>query len=229
MDISSSKWRLFITGSLSLALFSAPVFNATGQSQSLYPALDGNHSVKGLHHKTYRHKSALQGVNLAWAPSPSSPNIDGYRIYYGTASGNYSEHLDVGMVTNAKVPNSTAGTTYFYVVVAYKGSLESPPSNEVASGRANPAPLVTTNDTPSSDTVVTPRPTPGPGLASPTPPPTLGAAPVESMQPIVAGDAAPATTPSLRFQRRLQRLRMPSGDSTSHEPAGAAAAESAPK
>ena len=226
----SSKWRLLTVGGLILsALVSAPFHDGLGQSQPLYPAIDGNHLGKGVRHKAYRRKVALQGINLAWAPSPSSPNIDGYRIYYGTSSGNYSEHLDVGMVTSAKVPNATNDASYFYVVVAYKGNLESPPSNEVASAKANPAPTLVVSDTPSSNANPTPRPSPESAATSPTPAPVAISAP-ESNQPLLANDTASAETPTLRFQRRLQRLRLPQGkDSNQHEGAGAAAAESAPK
>jgi hypothetical protein len=228
MDLFSSKWRLLALGSLSSAvLFSAPVFEASGQSQPLYPALDGHHLAKALHHKTFR-RTAIQGVNLAWAPSPSSPNIDGYRIYYGTASGNYSEHLDVGMVTGAKVPNATNGGTYFYVVVAYKGALESPPSNEVATASARPGPVppLIATDTPTLGATPTPGPTPESGARAPVP--MSGR---ETIEPIVAVDAASASPPpTLRFQRRLQRLGLPqSKDSAQHEGAGAATAGSAPK
>jgi hypothetical protein len=231
MDRFSSKWRFLTIGCLSLAVLSAPVFDATGQSQPLYPALDGNHPAKALHRKAYRRRVALQGVNLAWAPSPSSPNIDGYRIYYGTSSRNYSEHLDVGMVTSAKVPKATNGGSYFYVVVAYKGALESPPSNEVAtaSARSTPVPTLIATDTPSPDGNPTPKPSPESGT-TPASPASVPASAAESTQSLMASDAAPAATPTLRFQRRLQRLGLPqSKGSNPHEGAGAAAAEPAPK
>jgi hypothetical protein len=223
----SSKWRLLTISSLSvIALFSPPVFDAAGQSQPLNSAMDGNRLVKASHHKAYHRKVALQGVNLAWAPSPSSPNIDGYRIYYGTASGNYSEHLDVGMVTSAKVPNATSGGTYFYVVVAYKGALESPPSNEVATAGARPAPtppLIAT-DTPTLGATPAPGPTPEPAARARVP--MSGR---ETIEPLVAADpGSTSPPPTLRFQRRLERLHLPSKDSNQHEGAGAAA-EPAPQ
>src|SRR5439155_24712810 len=84
-------------------------------------------------------RAPRRAVDLAWAASPSSPNIDGYPAYYGTASGRYNEHVDVRIVTNAKLPSPVNGNTYFYVVVAYKGSLESAPSNEVKSSAGVPA------------------------------------------------------------------------------------------
>src|SRR5437870_5772572 len=73
----------------------------------------------------------IKTLTLVWTPSSSSPNIDGYRVYYGTASHSYNQHLDVGVTTSAVVPKAGGGSKYYYVVVAYKGSAESSPSNEV--------------------------------------------------------------------------------------------------
>lgn len=41
-----------------------------------------------------------------WLGTQARParNIDGYRVYYGTASGSYSQHVDVGLATTAAVP-----------------------------------------------------------------------------------------------------------------------------
>ena len=36
-------------------------------------------------------------VKLAWDPSSPAPN--GYRVYYGTASGSYSSNVDSGAAT----------------------------------------------------------------------------------------------------------------------------------
>lgn len=57
-------------------------------------------------------------VVLAWPPNPEG-NIAGYRVHFGTASGSYSQTLDVGNVTNVSIPSLTAGTTYFFAVTAY--------------------------------------------------------------------------------------------------------------
>ena len=70
-------------------------------------------------------------ARLEWDAN-SEPDLAGYRLHYGTASGGYSMMLDVGFATSATVPNLTAGQTYFFVVTAYNTSgLESPASNEV--------------------------------------------------------------------------------------------------
>ena len=118
--------------------------------------------------------STAKGFTLAWNPSASSPNIDGYRVYYGTASGSYSQHVDVGLATTAAVP-TVSGSTYYYVVVVYKGFLESSPSNEVTSAMANQIP------TPIAASTPTPRPTPL-VRGTPAPPPIIVAAPTPPLK-----------------------------------------------
>lgn len=71
-------------------------------------------------------------VSLAWDPN-SETNLAGYVIYYGTASGQYSNSNNVGNVTNTTVSGLLEGVTYYFVATAYDASgLESDPSNEVS-------------------------------------------------------------------------------------------------
>ncbi len=56
-------------------------------------------------------------VTLAWDASTSS-NLAGYRVYYGTASRNYSTNIDVGNVTTYTLANLAPGT-YYFAVTAY--------------------------------------------------------------------------------------------------------------
>ena len=73
--------------------------------------------------------AAATTLALTWQASPSSPNIDGYRVYYGTNSGNYSQHADfLGTGTSAIVANANANAnTYTY---SHCGSYPNPlPSN----------------------------------------------------------------------------------------------------
>ena len=76
---------------------------------------------------------ASQSVTLSWYPSTSS-NLTGYKIYYGTASGNYTGTLMVGAVTNATIPGLVAGTTYYFAAATCNTNLnqESPLSNETS-------------------------------------------------------------------------------------------------
>ena len=75
---------------------------------------------------------AVQRVTLAWDAS-SNPSIAGYKLRYGTTSGNPSQIVDVGKTTTATASNLNDATTYFFTVTAYNtAALESPPSNEVS-------------------------------------------------------------------------------------------------
>jgi len=72
------------------------------------------------------------GTTLAWDPNTEA-NIAGYRLHYGTSSGNYTTTVDVGNTTTATASNLTNGQAYYAVVTAYNTSaLESLPSNEVS-------------------------------------------------------------------------------------------------
>lgn len=69
-------------------------------------------------------------VELEWDAN-SEPDVAGYKLYFGTASGNYTEAFDAGRQTVATV-SLLAETTYYFVVTAYNTEgLESPFSNEV--------------------------------------------------------------------------------------------------
>lgn len=73
-----------------------------------------------------------QSVTLAWDPNPD-PTIAGYRLYSGTSSGVYTQHLEVGNTTTTLVSNLADGRTYFFAVTAYdRTGAESIPSNEVS-------------------------------------------------------------------------------------------------
>ena len=71
-------------------------------------------------------------VSLAWDPSPSEP--DGYKVYYGTTTGQHPYVLDVGNRTTSTVNGLQDATRYYFIVTAYQGSQESSPSNEISAG-----------------------------------------------------------------------------------------------
>lgn len=62
-------------------------------------------------------QATAYSLTLAWNASPS-PDIAGYQVYYGTASGNYTNSLTVGNVTTATVSGLAAGVTYYFAVSA---------------------------------------------------------------------------------------------------------------
>jgi Fibronectin type III domain len=98
-------------------------------------------------------------VTLAWDPDPF-PNLAGYRLYYGTSSGDYSQKIEVGSSTTVSVPNLTEGETYFFAVTAYNmAAVESRPSNQIsytvpfsspaaAGGKASSRPVPAASATP---------------------------------------------------------------------------------
>lgn len=77
--------------------------------------------------------SATAGtLTLGWDPV-ADPNVVGYRVSYGTTSGNYTASVDCGLSTTCAVPNLTDGQRYYLVVESYNAvGLYSPPSLEVS-------------------------------------------------------------------------------------------------
>ena len=70
-------------------------------------------------------------MTLAWDPVVN-PNLDSYRLYYGTDSGSYVQKLAVGNVTQHTVTGLSSGTRYYFAVTAIDASgAESIYSNEV--------------------------------------------------------------------------------------------------
>lgn len=75
---------------------------------------------------------AAQTVTLAWEPSPDS-TVTGYNMYYGVASGTYTNLVDVGNASSGSIPGLVEGTTYFIAATAYSIlGLESIFSNELS-------------------------------------------------------------------------------------------------
>jgi len=73
------------------------------------------------------------GVTLSWTAN-SEPDVNGYKIYYGSNSRNYEEILNVGRVTSFKFVQGTfmEGRQYFAAVTAYDNAMnESAFSKEV--------------------------------------------------------------------------------------------------
>ena len=73
----------------------------------------------------------LFSVSLTWDPSPS-PEVVGYNLYYGAASGNYTNTVAMGSVTTVTVSGLLSGVTYYFAVTAVGADgQESGFSNEV--------------------------------------------------------------------------------------------------
>lgn len=65
--------------------------------------------------------SSKGAVTLAWDHSPDT-NVIGYRIYYGPRSGNYTNSVSVGYVTEATLTELVAGSEYFFAATAYNAT-----------------------------------------------------------------------------------------------------------
>ena len=73
-----------------------------------------------------------QSVTLAWN-AVTNANVAGYKIYYGSASRNYTNITSVGNVTNATIPGFTQGATYYFAATTLSASgLESSYSSEIS-------------------------------------------------------------------------------------------------
>ena len=70
-------------------------------------------------------------VTASWEANVE-PDLKGYKLYYGSESGNYTESIDVGKVTTKEITNLSDGSLYYFAVTAYDSSgNESPKSTEV--------------------------------------------------------------------------------------------------
>jgi hypothetical protein len=67
-------------------------------------------------------------LKLAWA---GVANATGYRLHYGTGSGNYSSSVDAKNQTTVTVSGLTDGVRYYFAVKAYDSTTTSDFSNEV--------------------------------------------------------------------------------------------------
>ncbi len=50
-------------------------------------------------------------IQLAWESSPEP--VSGYRLYYGTSTGNYTKNVDVGKVATYTLTGLQDGQTYY--------------------------------------------------------------------------------------------------------------------
>ena len=109
-----------------LILAVASLLNACGGGPSVGPSLSATASIPAG-------PTLPTAATLTWDAEATPPT--GYRIYYGTASGTYSQPfgqgLDVGNVTTHTVTGLKGGTRYYFAATAFDTNGESAPSNEV--------------------------------------------------------------------------------------------------
>lgn len=93
-------------------------------------AYDPSGNVSGYSNEVSR--TVQQPTTLAWDPS-ATQGVTGYKVYYGTAPGTYTQNVDVANITAYSFKDLTYGATYYFTVSAYdaSGSVSSY-SNEVS-------------------------------------------------------------------------------------------------
>jgi hypothetical protein len=93
-------------------------------------AADGSRAGSASHNFQVNDIQLTQ-ASLIWDPNIEA-NLAGYKIYYGTSSGNYDSAVDVGNQTAYILSALQVGVTYYISATAYNTSgLESDYSNEV--------------------------------------------------------------------------------------------------
>ena len=77
-------------------------------------------------------------IKIAWSANGET-DLEGYRVYWGTAPRTYGTSVDVGNVTTYTIPNLTAGQTYYIGVTAHDTAQnQSGYSNEVSGVATDP-------------------------------------------------------------------------------------------
>ncbi len=94
-------------------------------------------------------------VTLSWDANATAP--DGYRLFQRTQSSNYDYNSPVwsGTDTTYAAAGLTAGETYYFVVRAYNGDLESLDSNEITVQAQAATTTTSTNTTTATSAVTT--------------------------------------------------------------------------
>ena len=90
---------------------------------------------------THRGIGSGSGRGAAAGTQVLDPEVRGYKLHYGRASGYYDQFIDVGNTTTAVASGLAAGQTFYFVVTAYDSAgVESLPSNEVSLTQPTPQP-----------------------------------------------------------------------------------------
>jgi hypothetical protein len=99
--------------------------------------------------------NATANVTLAW-DAITNPIVAGYNIYYGGASGVYTNKTSIGLVTSVTISNLVSGDTYYFAATTYDAAgAESAFSSEVSYTVPTPPPGVQLLVTPARQFVLT--------------------------------------------------------------------------
>jgi regulation of enolase protein 1 (concanavalin A-like superfamily) len=81
---------------------------------------------------TFTLSGAASAWTVAWNSSPET-GVAGYRLTYGTQSGNPSDTIDTGMALSTSINGLESGETYYFTVKVLNGDgVQSDPSPELA-------------------------------------------------------------------------------------------------
>jgi len=64
---------------------------------------------------------AGQSIELSWNPAVST-NVAGYKVYYSTQSGSYSNSVVAGNTTNITISGFCPGKTYYFSATTYNSA-----------------------------------------------------------------------------------------------------------
>lgn len=140
-NVAVTGYRVYRNGTFLVALASVvTIFQDTGLSAAtnytyIVDAVDAVGNASNISNSANATTLAATSATLEWN-AVNFPTLSGYRVYYGTATGNYQQApgagVNVGNVTSFTVTGLGGGTRYFFAVTAFDSSNnESTFSNEV--------------------------------------------------------------------------------------------------
>ena len=72
-------------------------------------------------------------ISLEWEPGDTNLQLAGYKVYYGTISGNYPYVLDIGKFTSCDISGLMEGKRYYFSATSYDNmGHESDKSGEIS-------------------------------------------------------------------------------------------------
>lgn len=76
-------------------------------------------------------KRSTTSVRVGWNPPPAALSNITYRVYYGVASGVYTNHNDAGSALTNTITGLVRGVTYYLAATDLENGVESGYSNEI--------------------------------------------------------------------------------------------------
>jgi chitodextrinase len=140
-NVAVTGYRVYRNSTFLATLGNVTAFQSTGLTPATtytynVDAIDAAGNASGTSAAASAATKAPNTATLEW-DAVTAPNLGGYRVYYGTATGTYmqpaGQGLNVGNVTTYTVTGLGNGRRYFFVVTAFDTmNNESAFSNEVS-------------------------------------------------------------------------------------------------